>query len=177
MSDREVDPHKFYPIPGWECYAISKDAQIVRVKKNKGAVCGLVLSQYLHKTRGYLTVRLFDGDRKKTFDVHKLMAMTFFKDVPDGYHVCHNDGIKTNCKLENLRIDTKSSNEMDKIKHGTSNRGERNGNSKHTEDLIRKIKHEIKNGINSSQLAKMFGMTPTYIRSIKNGYKWSWVEV
>jgi len=173
----EHNPNDFYPIPEWECYGISKDAQIVRLRKNKGAVVGLILKQFIHKTRGYLTVRLCDKDRQKTFDVHRIMAITFLGDIPEKYEVCHNDGNKTNCKLENLRVDTKSSNQMDRALHGSSNRGENYGRNKYSEDLIRNIKLEIKKGIDIAQISNMFDMSSAYIRAIKNGHKWSWLEV
>ena len=138
---------KYRPIPGWENYGISEDAEIIRLVARKGAQKGLVLKQHIHKTRGYLTVRLYDRDRQRTFDVHRLMALTFLGDVPNGMQVCHKNGIKTDCKLKNLRVDTMSSNQMDRALHGTSNRGERFGRNKYTEAQIKKVKLLLATGI------------------------------
>lgn len=169
---------KFYPIPGWENYGISKDGDVCRLKGGvRGARPGLVLSQYVHKSRGYRTVRLYDKNRQQTVDVHRLMAVTFLGGVPDGMHVCHNNGIKTDCRLQNLRIDTASSNCMDKVSHGTDNRGESHYKSKYPVNLIFEVKKKLASGMRSADVAREFGMSHTYVRNIKNGYKWNWLEV
>lgn len=168
---------KYYPIPNWEKYGVSKDGEVARITGGRGATAGLVLSQHKHKTRGYLTVRLYDKNRQRTFDVHRLVAMTFLGEVSDGMHVCHNNGIKTDCRLSNLRIDTISSNNMDKSNHGTDNRGERSGHNKYSKELILEIKKKLVNGAKPAEVAREYGMSHTYIRNIKNGYKWKWLEV
>lgn len=169
---------KYYPIPGWENYGVSKDGSVARIKGGvKGASPGLVLSQHEHKTRGYLTVRLYDKARQKTFDVHRLVAMTFLGDVPKGMHVCHNNGIKTDCRLSNLRIDTVVSNEKDKVLHQKTNRGERSGNNKYSENQIKDLKLRILKGETDQSLADDFGMSKSHVKNIRNGYKWKWLEV
>lgn len=121
-------------------------------------------------------VRLYDRGRQNTFDVHRLMALTFLGGVPDGMHVCHNNGVKTDCRLSNLRVDTVSSNCMDKSAHGTDNRGERHYNSKYKVELILEIKKKLAAGARPSAVAREYGMSPAYVGSIKNGYKWNWLE-
>jgi hypothetical protein len=169
---------KYYPIPNWESYGVSKDGFVARIKGGvRGASVGLVLSPYMHKTRGYLMVRLYDRDRRKTFDVHRLVAMTFLGDIPSGMHVCHNNGIKTDCRLSNLRIDTVVSNSNDKILHGRTNKGEKNGKNKYSEDQIKDLKLRILNGETNKSIANNFGMPLSYVRNIRNGYKWKWLEI
>lgn len=169
---------KFYPIPEWENYGISKDGDVCRLTGGvRGARRGLVLSQHVHKKRGYRTVRLYDRERHGTFDVHRLMAATFLGGVPDGMHVCHNNGVKVDCRLSNLRIDTVSSNCMDKLTHGTDNRGARHYKNKYKPELILEIKRKLVNGAKPSVVAREYGMSPAYVGSIKNGYKWNWLEI
>jgi len=173
-----IDMKKYYPIPDWENYGASKNGEIARIKGGvRGATAGLVLKQHIHRSRGYLTVRLYDKNRQKTFDVHRLIATTFLGKVPAGMHVCHNNGIKTDCRLLNLRIDTVSSNNMDKLSHGKDGRGEKNGQNKYKKELILKIKQKLAEGQKSADIASEYGMSQTYIRNIKNGYKWKWLEV
>jgi hypothetical protein len=168
---------KYYPIPGWECYGISKCAEIIRLTANcRGAVANRVLKQHLHKTRGYLVVRLYNK-KSKTFDVHKLMGLTFLGMTKDGQQICHNNGIRTDCRLENLRIDTASNNQKDRVLHGTTNRGSNHTSSIYSESLIKEIKIKLKNGIRPPALSKEYQISENYIRNIKNGYKWKWVEV
>jgi hypothetical protein len=176
MSEKLMQ--NFYPIPGWENYGISKNGDVSRIKAGvRGATAGLVLSQSIHKKRGYLTVRLYDKDRQKTFDVHRLMAITFLGGVPKGMNVCHNNGIKTDCRLENLRIDTQSANCADKLMHGTDNRGQKNGKNKYTNEFILLLKQKLADGQKSIDISREFGVPYSHVRNIKNGYKWKWLEV
>ena len=168
---------KYYAIPNWDAYGISKCGEIIRLKKSKGAQVGKVLKQHTHKTRGYLTVRLYQDNKAKSFDVHVLMAITFLNYPKKGYQVCHNNGIKIDCNLKNLRIDTTSGNQLDRSIHGTSNRGQQNGMNKYSVEIIKKIKIMIEADISCSNISKLTGITPIYIRSIKNGYKWSWLTI
>lgn len=57
-------------------------------------------------SRGYLQVCI----HRKTKNVHVLVAEAFLGQRPDGMHVCHGDGDKTNNRLDNLRYDTPKSN-------------------------------------------------------------------
>ena len=164
-------------IPEWENYGISKDAEIVRLVARKGAQQGLILKQHIHKTRGYLTVRLYDRKRQKTFDVHRLMAMTFLGGIPDGMHVCHINGIKTDCRLSNLRIGTAASNEKDKVNHGTSNRGERFGRSKYTEEQVRKAKILLASGMKAKDVANETKIALGSVRAISSKDNWAWLEI
>lgn len=167
---------KHTPIPGWENYGISEDAEIIRLVARKGAQKGLVLKQHMHKTRGYLNVRLYDRDRQKTFDVHRLMAMTFLGGVPDGMHVCHINGIKTDCRLSNLRVDTAASNEMDKVNHGTSNRGERFGRSKYTEEQVIKAKQLLAKKWRAKDVSAATGISLSSVKAISSGANWYWLK-
>lgn len=67
------------------------------------------------KTRNRLTVDL--PGMKKTL-VHKLIMMTFVGPRPKGLEVCHKDGDESNNRLDNLRYDTKSNNQIDIYRYG-----------------------------------------------------------
>jgi hypothetical protein len=168
--------NNFVPIPNWEVYGINQLGQIARIGgKRKGAQIGKLLKIQTHNTRGYSIVRLYDQQRQKSFDVHKLMAITFLGDVPAGHQICHNNGIKTDCRLENLRIDTTSSNQMDRIKHGTSNRGIKNNQNKYQEETILIIKSLLNSGAKSSQISKFMFIPYQTIRNIKINRAWAWL--
>jgi hypothetical protein len=164
------------PIPEWENYGISEDAEIVRLVARKGARKGLVLKQHIHKKRGYPTVRLSDRDRQKTFDVHRLMGMTFLGALPDGMQVCHNNGIKTDCRLSNLRVDTISANEKDKISHGTSNRGERFGRNKYTESQVVEAKNLLAKRWRLKDVSAATGISLSSVKAISSGANWYWLK-
>ena len=64
--------------------------------------------------RGYPAVRLPDRQAK----VHHLMLDGFVGPRPPGCDGCHWDDNKTDNRLFNLRWDTKSANERDKVRNG-----------------------------------------------------------
>jgi hypothetical protein len=167
----------YHPIPNWDAYGISECGEIIRLKPNKGAQAGKVLKQHIHKSRGYLIVRLYQDNKAKSFDVHVLMAMTFLGYPKKGYQVCHNNGIKNDCRLSNLRLDTVSGNQMDRSIHGTSNRGEQNANNKYSTELIKQIKIMLAQGHSCKSVSEATQVNQTYIKNIKNGYKWKWLTI
>jgi len=64
--------------------------------------------------RGYSQVSLYDEDSNmKVFNVQLLVITAFVGPRPDGMYICHNDDVKTNNSLSNLRYDTPSSNVSD----------------------------------------------------------------
>jgi hypothetical protein len=176
FMDNFVIPEGFFPIKGFEdSYAISKNGEIMRIKKAHGARQGRILKNQFHSKRGYLIIRLTTKEKSKSFDVHVLMANTFLGRVDNKLQVCHNNGIKTDCRLENLRLDTVESNQMDRVIHGTSNRGTRNGQNKYPTNLILDIKNELKNGKSAVEIAKKFGVSASHVRNIKNLQRWVWL--
>jgi hypothetical protein len=68
---------------------------------------------------------------------------------------------------------TRVANEGDKIIHGTSNRGDRNGHAKITEDVVRSIRASSSG---PTELAALFGVSPPTICDIKSRRSWGWLE-
>ena len=54
--------------------------------------------------RGYPTVNLSDGVTKRRHYLHHLVLEAFVGPRPTGLICCHNDGDRTNNRLENLRV-------------------------------------------------------------------------
>lgn len=65
-------------------------------------------------THGYPTVNLAG----RTHQIHVLMLQAFVGPRPRGMYGCHEDDVRTNNVLSNLRWDTPSSNSRDKVTHG-----------------------------------------------------------
>ncbi len=51
--------------------------------------------------------------------VHRLVLEAFIGQCPDGMECCHNNGVRNDNRLSNLRWDTTSANMFDKQRHGT----------------------------------------------------------
>lgn len=69
---------------------------------------------------GYQIVTLQREGKRRSFRVHVLVAAAFIGPRPSGMDVAHRDGNRTNNSAENLRYATRSGNNADKRRHGTS---------------------------------------------------------
>jgi hypothetical protein len=68
---------------------------------------------------GYLFIRLFDATgRRVNCQVHRLILEAFVGPCPRGKEACHDpDPTPANCRLENLRWGTRTSNHYDRYRH------------------------------------------------------------
>ena len=81
---------------------------------------------------------------------------------PDGLFACHNNGDKLDNSLSNLRWDTRSNNERDKLKHGML---------KLTVEQVREVRSSSeKVGV----AAKRLGVGTSTITRIRNGEMYAW---
>ena len=86
---------EFKIIPNFENYSVSNFGN---VRNNK---TGRVLKPY-DSGRGYLFVDLNNGKRK-TIQVHRLVALSFLENPENYKEVDHIDQVKTNNRFDNLR--------------------------------------------------------------------------
>lgn len=70
---------------------------------------------------GHRAVYLCRNGGVKIKLVHRLVLEAFIGAPPNGLIGCHNNGIATDNRLENLRLDTPSANAQDCIRHGNHN--------------------------------------------------------
>ena len=100
-------------------YCITKDGHIWS-KPRKGIGCsqkGKWLKP-LKRGNGYLFIYLYKNKAAYPISIHQLVLETYIGKCPDGMEARHLDGNKQNNKLSNLKWDTHSENEKDKIRHG-----------------------------------------------------------
>ncbi|WP_459459070.1 HNH endonuclease signature motif containing protein [Rhizobium sp. No.120] len=76
---------------------------------------------------------------------------------------------------KHLRWATNSENQMDRVAHGTSNRGSRQGRSKLTELQVLEIKRRLCTHT-QLELAEEFGVSASAISLIKSGKTWFWLK-
>ena len=117
---------RWLPIPGYEGYyevsdhgnVRSLNRWVLRADGRSHHYSGNPLVQSVDRD-GYRFVKLNrDGKRRCKF-VHRLVVEAFIGPVPEGLVCCHNDNDPSNNHLTNIRVDTQSSNLMDKIRFGT----------------------------------------------------------
>ena len=94
--------------------------------------------------------------------LHRFILVAFRGPRPPGHEACHNNGIRTDNRLENLRWDTKRANDLDKKNHGTIPRGSGHKRSKLTEEEARFI-YNARGVKTAKELSEQFGVVPTTI--------------
>jgi len=108
--------------------------------------------------------------------VHYLVLLAFVGEKPEGMEACHDDGKPPNNRLSNLRWDTSAANQADRIQHGTSNRGERNGTAKLTESEVREIrKVYAEGGVSYAKLGETYGVHKMTVAQIITRRTWTWL--
>ena len=105
---------KYIVINEFDNYAISNLGNIKNIKK------GNILTPYLN-TNGYLTYTFCQNGIKKTFRLHRLVALYFIDNPNNLPYVNHKDGDKTNNKVENLEWCTAKENDAHARSSGLKN--------------------------------------------------------
>lgn len=170
-------------IPGWEDRYQVSDKGNVRSKKRKiiqhgseRTVGGNIIAQNPNQG-GRLLVNLWIGKEIHRMQAHRLVLFAFEGPCPKGMECCHNNGDHTDNRRENLRWDTPSNNQMDRVLHGTSNRGERCGTHKLKEAEVQLIRRLLKAEILSQyKIAKMFKVSRSTIEMIKHKKRWGYLK-
>lgn len=122
---------------------------------------------------GYKCVTLyFDGKEKKD-QVHTLVLLAFVGERPAGYQACHNNGVKDDNRIENLRWDTPESNRADIEKHGRRARGSDVKTAVISESQAVDIKRGL---IGPAEAVRLFGIGRTQFYRIKNGKAWQHLD-
>lgn len=157
-------------IEGFEgLYKISKNG-VIRTIKRQGSKGGF------KKTRigdtGYYQVWLSKPGCRKERKVHRLVAQAFIPNPDNKPFVCHMDGNKLNNKISNLYWGTPSENIADKVRHGTSQHGERNARAILTKNQVIAIKEIYKNHKSPKDIAIILGVTNHNVNAVVYGYNW-----
>lgn len=150
-----------------------------------------IRKQSVNVKSGYLQVMLSANKCKKLFTVHRLVLEAFIGECPQGMECCHEDGIRLNCRLSNLRWDTRSANHEDKRRHGTLHAGDRHY-SRHKPELVtrgekhhaakitacdvREIRKQSAAGATPSFIAKKFPISQAQVRRIVSYRSWTHVD-
>ena len=146
-------------------YAVNRVGQVTNVTTGrvlKGSFAG----------KGYHVVQLHHNGVSTNQYMHRLVLDTFVGPPPVACEACHNNGIRTDNRLENLRWDTRSGNFADKPRHGTDNRGAKHYKSKLTEDDVDLIRAMLSAGGTQKALAALYGVHHMTINRINTGRHW-----
>lgn len=157
---------------------VKRNATVVERRFADGRIVEQPLKESLLKptctnTGGYPSITLRINKTNKREYVHRLVAQVFLPPPASEQHyqVCHKDGDAINARSDNLRWDTPVGNGADRLKHGTGAKGVNNPRNKYSEERIHQVKEALKTN-NARQVAEMFDMPWSTIRSIKQGKRW-----
>ncbi len=169
---------RWEPVPGFDnMYWVSNYGEVksYRYWKPRGVASkGKAFPVKLKASAdGYLYASFFKNGKSYSVSVGKLV-LTIFQGPPSDERIwaCHNDGDPSNNYIGNLRWGTNSENQMDRVGHGTSNRGAANGRSKFCEEDIHRIRHRLKAGHSQTDIALDYGVAPSAICNIKRKRNW-----
>jgi hypothetical protein len=101
---------KYFPIPNFDKYFISRCGKILSVKNKNPNILKHTLNNC-----GYKYYCLSNNNKSACKYLHRLLAITFLPDFSPELQVDHIDNNKLNNDLSNLRMVTKSDNQRNKI--------------------------------------------------------------
>lgn len=151
--------------PDYPGYLATVDGSVYSLRKRRfmrpialGKYVGL---QVVHREHGLVKRYL-----------HRLMLEFWTGAVPKGLHGCHNNGDRTDNRIQNLRWDTVSNNHADKVAHGTSAHGERNPMAKLTNAEVNEIRRRVSNGEKQISMCAEYGVSKMTISRLVRGEAW-----
>lgn len=160
-------PEEWREVPSLPGYCASSDG---RVAGPRGVRATHVETQPNGFRREKVTI---DGRSRY---VHHLVLEAFVGPRPSGWVARHLDGDGTNNRPENLSWGTNSENQMDRVEHGTSNRGSAHGMARLTEDDVRGIRALSALGWTQRALGERYGIRQQHVSEIVRGVCWGWLD-
>jgi len=151
-------------------YAVSNMGRIKRIKNRRTSKVGKIL-KLQNNSCGYKQINLYLNGKMHTKYIHLLVLKTF--DGVDSYKpFCnHDDGDKTNNKLDNLEWVTQSENEKHAYKIGLKKPVINSKLSLNEVNEIRKLLSE--NNYTQKTISKMFNVSHQLISLIKLNKIWN----
>lgn len=163
-------------VPGFPGYMVSSSGLIKSLSRRARIRSGsyrIIKERILARTErpdGYLNACLWLNNKPTMMTVHHIVAKTFLGSRSRRKDICHNNGIRSDNRVENLRYDNRKNNSKDRIAHGTIY----NSNTKAKLSLteVRMVKSE-KGRIKAKELAARLNLKDVEtIRKIWRGETW-----
>lgn len=106
--------------------------------------------------------------------VHRLVYETFVGEIPIKYEINHLDFNKSNNRLDNLELVTRSENQIHAINGNRTKKitGENNPMASLTENNVLEIYQMIKDGSDNIDIAIKFHIHDKYVSLIRHGKRW-----
>lgn len=151
----------------------SRDRLTKRRDHRRVVVPGRVMVTRARGNTPYIRVILRGGNgRSKTHAVHRLVLFAFCGAPKAGHSARHMDGNPENNALRNLAWATHSDNCRDKERHGTSQRGERNGRASMTDAQAAMVLRLYAMGEPLAVIAAKHNLRLHAVRALAGGRSW-----
>lgn len=121
---------------------------------------------------GYMTFITVLEKKSKLHYVHRAVAETFIREIPEGSQVCHYDGNRSNNHVTNLRISSVRDNLADKRFHGTHYVGGNNPSSVLAPSQVQAIR-ALQGKKSETDVGHEFGVSRSTIGRIWRGESWA----
>ena len=167
-------PEVWTPIIDFDGYEVSSEGRVRSSRAYGRSKAPLKQKRLLRPTiqrDGYLRIDLRRDGQTFHRQLHCLVLESFVGPCPPGMECAHDDGVRTNCALDNLQWKTRRDNHADKLRHGTHQSGEANGAAKLSAEDVRQIRAQ-RGFLSQTHLAHMFGVTNSTIHLIHAGRNW-----
>jgi transposase len=124
--------------------------------------------------KGYPFVSLSNG-RSRKYPIHRLVLEAFSGAKPAGMEVCHNNGVRDDNRLENLRWGTHQENCDDTALHGHRVAGEAHPQSRLTETDVVEARDRYARGATIRAIALEMGVGEQTVADAIAGVSWAHV--
>lgn len=178
MNALPKPPRGFRHVPGYPGYAVDRHGEVLSCRQGGGTRPRVVDRWHaLHPTPvrtgknkpAYANIIPRVAGRAVLVRVHQFVLWTFRGPCPAGMEGCHKNGRGLDNRLSNLRWGTPSSNNIDKARHGTSNRGEQHPLAKLTARDVLRIRKSRQTGV---ALGLHYGISAGYVSTIRTRNAW-----
>jgi hypothetical protein len=154
-------------VPGWP-YQASDLGNIRRVVDKSQNIFGHNLKggTYKDPAHHYPVIVLCrdteTGKERRCFSRHAVITVAFLGPTPEGMEIDHENGDRSDCRIENLSFKTPSENIKGSVRRG--HRGSNRWNAVLNEDKVRAIRHLYREGKSIGWIADQFALnfTTTY---------------
>lgn len=121
---------------------------------------------------GYGTFR----SGKRDYKAHRFAYEKAFGIIPKGIVICHTCDNPPCCNPDHLFAGTTKDNSKDCVSKGRQAKGDKNGNSKLNDHVVRLIKEAHQKGYTQTKIAEIYATDQTNVSKIVRGTAWKHVK-
>ena len=138
--------------------------------------CRLKYVADIKSTDGYIRIDLGNNGKRYNCLAHRLVWIYFNGEIPDDKEINHINGIKTDNRLENLELVTRSENIRHAYNFLDNPKGEKHYLTKLIDNDIIEIRLRYSKGETQIAIAKDFNISQIQVSRIVNRKHWTHIQ-